>query len=163
MINEKQVKQYCCEDISKIENYDKAVADKEHKWECHHRLEIQGQFRNSVGLLKRCGMYWKQPAERLIFLTSSEHRSLHFKGKSSWNKGKSAWNSGKRNVYSEETRRKMSEAKKGKPLSEETKRKMSKVRKGEKNPNFGKHHSEESKRKMSEALKRSWEKRRAGK
>ena len=28
MINETQAKKYCCEDISNIENYDKAVADK---------------------------------------------------------------------------------------------------------------------------------------
>lgn len=59
---------------------------------------------------------------------------------------------------SEETKRKMSEAKRGekhhffgKHLSEETRRKMSEARKGENNPLFGKHFSEESKRKMSEA------------
>lgn len=28
MINEKQAQKYCCEDISNIENYDKAMADK---------------------------------------------------------------------------------------------------------------------------------------
>lgn len=161
MIDEYAVKRYCSEPIENIENYQEAVNDPNETWHCHHRLEVQGQFRNSVKLLKRCGMYWKQPAERLIFLTSAEHKSLHFKGQSSWNKGKSSWNSGKRNVYSEETRRKMSEAKKGKSLSEETKRKMSQVRKGEKNPNFGKHHSEEARRKMSEARKRYHERRRS--
>ena len=47
---------------------------------------------------------------------------------------------------SEEARRKMSKAKKGKPLSEETRRKMSEVRKGKK-------HTPESRRKMSEIAK----------
>ena len=55
-------------------------------------------------------------------------------------------------VISEETRRKMSEAIKGKTHSEESKRKMSEAQKG--NTNWlGKTHSEETKRKMSEASK----------
>ena len=55
-------------------------------------------------------------------------------------------------VRSEETRRKMSTAKKGKTHSEESKIKMSEAQKG--NTNWlGKTHSEESKIKMSEARK----------
>lgn len=70
-------------------------------------------------------------------------------------------------VVSEETRRKLSEMRRGenhyawgkrgelsprwgKPRSEETKRKMSEARQGEKHPLWGKKHSEETKRKMSE-------------
>ena len=70
-------------------------------------------------------------------------------------------------VVSEETRRKLSDMRRGenhpswgkrgelsrlwgKPRSEETKRKMSEAMQGEKNPNWGKKHSEEAKRKMSE-------------
>ena len=52
---------------------------------------------------------------------------------------------------SEESKRKMSEAKLGKTASDETKAKMSEVRKG-------KTHSEESKRKMAEAASLRWEK-----
>lgn len=62
---------------------------------------------------------------------------------------------------SEETRKKLSEVKKGKTHSEETRKKMSESRKGEKhpmygkcgenNPNYGKHRSEETKKKMSES------------
>jgi 5-methylcytosine-specific restriction endonuclease McrA len=68
--------------------------------------------------------------------------------------------------HSEETKKKMSEAKKGnkswlgKHLSEETKKKISEAKKGEKSylfgrtgdkhPMFGKHHSEETKKKISE-------------
>ena len=54
---------------------------------------------------------------------------------------------------SDETRCKMSEVKKGKPLSDEHKRKMSEAQKGEKNHNFGKPFTEEHKRKLSEANK----------
>lgn len=56
----------------------------------------------------------------------------------------------------EETRRKMSEAMKGKPhkpLSEEHKQKISKALKGRPNPKKGKPKSEETKQKMSEAMK----------
>ena len=61
--------------------------------------------------------------------------------------------------HSEESKKKMSNAKKGKPshnkgkpMSEETKKKLSEAKKGllsgEKNPMFGKHHSEETKQKI---------------
>ena len=63
-------------------------------------------------------------------------------------------------IKSEKTRKKLSEANKGKnnpnygkSLSEETKRKMSEVHKGKNNPNYGKSLSEETRRKMSEAHK----------
>ena len=42
MISLRTVTKYCGEDISKIENYDKAIADTTQMWICHHRLEIQG-------------------------------------------------------------------------------------------------------------------------
>ena len=66
-------------------------------------------------------------------------------------------------IFSEETKRKMSEALKGKPLSEEHKRKLSKAHKGKtlseehrrkmSEARKGKTHSEEAKRKVSEARK----------
>ena len=31
---------YCRGDISKIENYDKAIADTKTVWHCHHRREL---------------------------------------------------------------------------------------------------------------------------
>ena len=55
--------------------------------------------------------------------------------------------------WSEEVRRRMSEAHKGKYASEETKQKMSESRRGDKSLWFGRHHTEESKRKMSETRK----------
>ncbi len=144
MINKKACRKYCCEDISKIENYNKAIADKTQTWDCHHRLEVQGQFFNSRELLKRCGMYWNRPANELVFLTRSKHRKLHTVGKSCSEESRrkmSEAQKGKR--LSEETRKKLSDAHIGRKLSEETRRKMSESRRG-------KHHSEETRRKMSE-------------
>lgn len=122
-----------CYEIENVENYEKAKADDFKGWECHHRLETH----NSDGerrltditfeeLIALC-MYYHRPASELIFLTKGEHQSLHKKGK----------------TKSEETKRKMSEAKKGKT-----------GRSGELNGFYGKKHSEETKRKISEAHKR---------
>ena len=55
--------------------------------------------------------------------------------------------------HSEESKIKMSGAKKGKSQSEETRRKMSEAKIGENHPNYGKTHSEETIKKMSEAHK----------
>jgi 5-methylcytosine-specific restriction endonuclease McrA len=55
--------------------------------------------------------------------------------------------------HTEETKRKMAEAQKGRKHSEETIRKMSESKKGEKNPNFGKTLSDEHRKKIGEANK----------
>ena len=136
MINIKNAEQYCSEDISKIENYAQAVADTTQMWHCHHHLEIQGQFRNSTALLKKCGLYYHVPASQLIFLTKSEHTRLHNIGKPSC---------GEKNPMF------------GKHHSAETRKKMSMSLSGEKNAMFGKHHSAETCSKMSNALRKlSW-------
>ena len=137
-----------CKDYKNIENYDKAAADDFKGWHCHHRLQTwtsDGERREvdiSAAELIALDMYYNRPPEELIFLTSMEHGFLHNKGKPGPNKGKK---------FSEEARRKMSDAKKGKPsnkkgkkLSEETKKKLSKSHKG-------KHMSVETRRKMSAA------------
>lgn len=66
-------------------------------------------------------------------------------------KGKPSHNKGK--LMSEEQKKKMSESQKGKHHSEETKKKMSISRKGRTGPNKGKTMSEEQKKKISESLK----------
>lgn len=132
-----------CDNIENVENYEKALADNFEGWHCHHRLETHTSDgeRRLVDLtreeLKVLGMYYNRPPEELIFLTAKEHHSLHNKGKQ----------------FSEEHKRKLSEAHKGTHFSEEAKKKMSEVRKGEKNGFYSKHHSEETKKKLSEALK----------
>lgn len=110
----KTSKTYCCEDISKIENYDEAIADKTQMWHCHHRAEILPCGRYTVDQLRKYGLYWHRPACELIFLRHDEHRILHRKGMK----------------MCQDTRRKMSESHKGKPFSEERRRKMSEAHKG---------------------------------
>ena len=133
MINEYYLKRYCIEDISLIENYELAINDDTQTWECHHRKEIE--LKLSGKQLDELGLYFNRPANELIFLTKSEHRSLHHKGKN----------------VSEETRKKQSDSLKGKHHSEEAKQKMSEKLKGKKPWMCGKHHTEEAKQKISEA------------
>ena len=117
MINFKQVKKYCKEDISKIKNYEQAIADKTQTWVCHHMTETWWNCSRKELIENEC--YYNRKACELIFLTPADHKSLHFKGKS---------------------------------LSEESKQKMSVARKG-KTYHKGKTHSADSRRKMSEAHK----------
>ncbi len=77
---------YCCEDISLIENYYKAIADKTQIWICHHRLETELDL--SKQELIEMGLYFYRPASELILVTKSEHNSLHFRDRTPWNKEK---------------------------------------------------------------------------
>ena len=114
MINFRYAKSYCNENISLIENYEKAISDDERTWDCHHRREIE----TSKKQLIENNEYYNRPASELIFLTQKEHIALHKNGNKNM--------LGKH--HSEETKRKMSAAQKN--MSEETKRKMSISRKG---------------------------------
>jgi hypothetical protein len=83
------------------------------------------------------------------------------KGEKNHNYGKTFSEEHKRKIseahkgrtHSEKSRRNMSEAHKGKTFSEEHKRKISEVKKGENHYLYGKTHSEETKRKMSRTRK----------
>ena len=120
MINEIKARRYCRDDLSKIENYDKAMADTTQTWDCHHRLELtlDGEFALTPKQLKMHEMYYNRPYYELIFLTHSEHRRLHLKH-----------------------------------LSDETHKKISEAKKGKNHPLYGKHHTDETRRKISEAAK----------
>ena len=67
------------DEIHKIENYDKALADQEIIWHLHHRLELtlDDEFAHSADELKRMNMYYHRPYFELIFLTEAEHKALH--------------------------------------------------------------------------------------
>ena len=133
MINEKLAKRYCKEDLSKIKNYDKAIADTSQTWHCHHMTETWWNCSKKELIENEC--YYNRKACELIFLTPTEHMRLHMIS------------------ISDEHRRKISEAKKGKHHSEETKLKIAESHKGITSWNKGKHHSEETRRKIAEALK----------
>lgn len=136
MINERYANKYCRDDIANIENYDKAVADPTQTWELHHRDEVKTlpsgiKVYRSVEELIENGRYFNCPANELIFLTPTEHKRLHMKGKvqsDETRKKMSDVNKGK--ILSYETRKKMSEAKKGKTISNETRKKISRAMKG---------------------------------
>ena len=129
-------KQYC-KDYENIENYQKALADNFKCWECHHRLETHtsDEERRLVDItrdeLKALGMYYNRPASELIFLTKSEHNTLHKKCKR----------------RSEETKKKIGAAHKGKHYSDETKKKMSDVW------DYDKHFTAGTRKKISETKK----------
>ena len=126
-----------CKDYENIENYEKALADNFKNWEVHHRLETHNSDgeRRLVDItadeLNALDMYYNRPADELIFLPISEHRSLHSKGEKNSFYGKH---------HSEEIKKKMSEARKGKHL-------------GKDNPFYGKTHSEEFRKKIGEINK----------
>lgn len=130
MINERSVKTYCSEDISKIENYSLAIADKTQTWHCHHRGEILSCGVYSVNDLVRYNLYNNRPADELIFLTEEEHKRLHARNMNPISCKKiSKTLTGIRR--SSETREKMSLARRGRPpISEETRARLSESHKG---------------------------------
>ena len=70
-------RQYCCEDISLVENYKQASEDNFDGWHCHHKLEIGEGYINSVEDLKMMNLYFNRPANELIFLKTKEHLEIH--------------------------------------------------------------------------------------
>ena len=139
-----------CKEYENIENYQKALADNFKGWCCHHRKGVYIPREELISL----GMYYDRPASELIFLTRSEHKSLHKPSEEAKKKIAEA-NKGKKR--SEETRKCVSESLKGHPVSEESRKKMSEARKGkyagETHPMYGKHHTDEAKKKISEVSK----------
>lgn len=122
MINYKSSLKFCKDDISKIENYEKAIADTSHTWDLHHRLELtlDGEFAHSAKELRRLGMYYHRPYFELIFLPQAEHIRLHNKlrsTESSKNMITINTNFWKGKAKSAEQRKKISDALKGKPKS----------------------------------------------
>lgn len=68
-------KKYCCEPLEKIEGFKDAL-ESEEKYVIHHRLEDSGISRRE---LIKLGLYYKRPAEELVWMTDSEHKRHHIK------------------------------------------------------------------------------------
>ena len=151
-------KKYCSDSLDLIENYQQAEADGFKGWCIHHRLEIQQDgTRVSRQELKDNGLYFNRPASELVFMRLCKHAKLHMIGlhlsaetrkkmseaAKGKNAGKIPWIKGKH--HSAETRKKLSEASKGRHHSAETRKKMSEAHKG-------KQFSEEHRKNLSESL-----------
>ena len=111
MICIEQVKKYCRDDISLIENYYIAINDETQTYPCHHKLEIQNRV-YTVDELKAKGLYYNRPASELIFLTSSEHTRIHnLANKATISKRVAETNKKRKGKkHSEESKKKMKEA-----------------------------------------------------
>lgn len=74
--------QYCIEPLENIEGFFAMVNDKSGQlWHLHHRDEIKGEVVVSRDDLDRIGELYNLSANKLIFLTKSDHMSLHMTGK----------------------------------------------------------------------------------
>lgn len=92
MIRIYNVKKFCKDDISLIENYEEAISSSD-RYDCHHRLELNedGEIANTKEELISKGLYYNRPSSELIFLPFREHSSLHMKARHkhpSWTKVK---------------------------------------------------------------------------
>lgn len=135
-ISNYKVSLFCREDASKIEGYDEAIKSEE-QYDCHHRLALHndGSLRFTSDSLKKLDLYYNRPACEFIFLSHSEHLSLHTKSR--WESGqlKKKFGSSRKGIkwshpMSEETKENLSLAKKGKKLTEEHKKSLMKPRSG---------------------------------
>ena len=135
MISTQTPQKLCMEDISLIENYNKAIADTTQIWDCHHRRESV----YTKAQLIEIGEYYNRPAAELIFLTHKDHMLIPHAGKiDGWKRaGKS--NSGRKHNISEDGHRKLSEngkiqgqRNKGRHLTEQQKQHLRKINLGKK-------------------------------
>ena len=148
------LKHYCCEDFYNIEGYKEALENPNVEYHCHHRLEIQEDRTLSVKELIDLGLYYNRPASELIIITKQEHLKLHSDAKHrEYAEGrKQYWQNQHIDKYTAHRHR--SEAwDYNKHFTEETKKKISEACKGEKNGFYGKSHSDETKKIMSEKKK----------
>lgn len=128
-MNIRKLQKYCCEDLSKIENYDKAINDKTQAWRMHHRAEVLPCGNFSVNDLKKFGLYYNRPANELIFLSISEHMSLHSSNKTKKHKEKIIAKQRGRHI-TEKHKKQISKKLKGRKFSDATLEKMSIAAKG---------------------------------
>lgn len=116
--NIKALKLYCAGDITTIEGYWEAFNDESHtRYCCHHREEIQhdGTEISKQQLIDE-HRYYKVEPDMLVIMEIKEHNSIHHKGKNLSDEHKLAiieYATGHK--HSDETKQKMSLARKGKP------------------------------------------------
>jgi hypothetical protein len=120
---------FCREDASNIEGYEEAIKSEE-QYDCHHRLELHtdGSLRFTADSLKKLDLYYNRPASEFIFLSHSEHLSLH---------AKSRWEAGQfERKFGSEHRKHMSESLKGRVRTKEANDKFRQTMTGRKRKPF---------------------------
>lgn len=146
--------------IGKDSNINQNVRDKAHKKPSQYNAQqinrvIQNNpERYQYKVLKswRKGEYHKNLSNALEILYIRRYNPLfNFTKGGEGTLGLTSGMKGK--THSIATRKKMSEAQKGRQFSEDHKRKLSEGRKGVNNPFYGKHHTEETIKKLSESKK----------
>lgn len=75
-LDKKYESAWFCDEPEKIENYDRAIADKTKTWICHHRLEEYYTRKELIAM----NMYTHRPPEELVFCEDEkEHHSYPHK------------------------------------------------------------------------------------
>lgn len=104
MLSKTRLNKYCNGDISLIANYYDALNDKNEIWVCHHILEQYYTLKE----LKKKNLYYNVNPEALIFIRKSEHQ-----GNTKIHKGCK-----NRICVTDESKKKISAAHKGKVLTD---------------------------------------------
>lgn len=149
------LKRYCKE-YQKIENYEKAISSPE-IYDLHHRLEFAPFSGKQISAkrLKELGLYYNQEPEAFIFLSHSEHTTLHQLGKDRSNvseETKRKISKSVKKIYEERGTEFISDATKA-GMTEEVRKKISDSKRGKKSSWKGKHPTDDSRKKMSESHK----------
>lgn len=156
-----------CTDITQVENYHRALADDFSGWECHHREESHDESGNlrerfvSKNELVALNRYWGLQPSALIFLTVSEHRTLHTQNKTF---KENQHNGMLGHKCSDETRRKLSDTRRkliasGWRISDEAIERANQKKRGRPAWNSGRTgiYSEETRKKMGASTRgRHW-------
>jgi group I intron endonuclease len=132
----------------RVNNFDKLLLENIPEeeldyWEIHYIEECHSLYPNGYNF-DTGGNIGRHTCEEIKRKMKKTHKTPFKKGFPSWNKGISP---------SEETRKKIGNASRGRIVSEETRKKRSDALSGENHPMFGKHHTEEMKEKSRESHK----------
>lgn len=141
----RRITEYCCEDVSKIENYEQAKNSLS-LWDCHHRAEILPCGKFSREDLKKFGLYYNRPACELILLSKVEHSKLHSKDYQLENNPHFGCH------HSENTKQKIREKRLGMKLPKKWCDNISKSKLGKATWNKGKHLTQKQRSKISKAI-----------
>ena len=147
---------YMIQNLANGKIYIGQAVDIEYRWKVH-KTKLRGNRHDNTHLQRSWNTHGGDNFEFTIICECDENQLntmeeyyifelMSYDPDFGYNKSYGGW-SGR---PTEESKKKLSESRKGKTHSEETKKKMSESRKGENNGMYGKHHTEETRKKQSE-------------